>query len=232
MTTLSRRLFAEFLGTAFLLCAIVGSGIMGERLSGGNVAIALLANSIATGAALIALILTFSPLSGAHFNPSVTLASAFQGQLRWSDASFYIFVQIAGAVSGVLSAHAMFGVPLIVMSHHARAGSAQAFSEFVATLGLLLVIALCSRFRSSATPFAVAAYITGAYWFTSSTSFANPAVTIARSLTDTFAGIRPADVPGFLLGQLAALAVAIFLCRWLVADQASKAVSEISEELS
>jgi glycerol uptake facilitator-like aquaporin len=218
MTALSRRLSAEFLGTAFLLCAIVGSGIMGERLSGGNVAIALLANSIATGAALVALILTFGPLSGAHFNPAVSLASALQGQFRWSDASLYIVAQLTGAISGVLVAHAMFGLPLFSPSQHVRAGNAQIFSEFVATLGLLLVIALCGRFRSSATPFAVATYITGAYWFTSSTSFANPAVTIARSLTNTFAGIRPTDVLGFLLGQLAALAAATVLCRWLISD--------------
>ena len=214
--SLSRRLIAEFLGTAFLLCAIVGSGIMGERLAGGNVAIALLANSVATGAALVALILTFGSLSGAHFNPAVSLASVFQGQLRWGDASFYIAIQIVGAVSGVLAAHLMFALPLVSRSQHVRAGAPQIFSEAIATLGLLLVIYFCSRFRSSATPFAVAAYITGAYWFTSSTSFANPAVTLARSLTDTFAGIRPADVPGFLLGQLAGLAVAILLCRLLL----------------
>ncbi len=214
--SLSRRLTAEFLGTAFLLCAIVGSGIMGDRLAAGNVAIALLANSVATGAALVALILTFGPLSGAHFNPAVTLASAFQNQLRWADVPFYFTVQIVGAISGVLAAHLMFALPLFSPSQHVRAGTAQIFSEALATLGLLLVIFVCSRFRSSATPFAVAAYITGAYWFTSSTSFANPAVTLARSLTDTFAGIRPADVPGFLLGQLVGLAVAILLCRLLL----------------
>lgn len=226
--SLSRRLVAEFLGTAFLLCAIVGSGIMGERLAGGNVAIALLANSVATGAALVALILSFGPLSAAHFNPAVTLASAFQDQLSWSDVPSYIAVQLAGAVSGVLAAHRMFALPLVSPSQHVRAGIPQIFSEGLATLGLLLVIFFCSRFRSSATPFAVAAYITGAYWFTSSTSFANPAVTLARSLTDTFAGIRPADVPGFLVGQFAGLVVAAVLCRYLIADAPSAADTKTS----
>lgn len=222
MTTLSRRLIAEFLGTSLLLTAIVGSGIMGERLSGGNVAIALLTNSVATGAALIALILTFGSLSGAHFNPVVSLASAFQGQQGWSEVSFYIVAQLTGALSGVLMAHLMFGVQLFSASRHARNGAPQVLSEFVATLGLLIVIALCSRFQPTATAFAVAAYITGAYWFTSSTSFANPAVTIARSVTDTFAGIRPSDVPGFLLGQFAGLGIAVFLCRWLVLNPSSE----------
>ncbi len=217
--SLSRRLAAEFLGTAFLLCAIVGSGIMGERLAGGNVAIALLANSVATGAALVALILIFAALSGAHFNPAVSLASAFQGQMRWRDVPSYLTVQIIGATCGVLAAHVMFALPLVSPSQHVRTGAPQIFSEAVATLGLLLVICVCSRFRSTATPFAVAAYITGAYWFTSSTSFANPAVTLARSLTNTFAGIRPADVPGFLLGQVAGLAVAIVFCRFLISDK-------------
>jgi len=219
--TPGRRIAAEFLGTSFLLIAIVGSGIMGERLSGGNVAIALLANSLATGAALVALILTFSPFSGAHFNPAVSVASAFQGQLRWNDAPFYMVAQIAGGVTGVLAVHLMFGLPVFSFSQHARSGAPQIFSEFLATFGLLLVILLCSRFQSSATPYAVATYITGAYWFTCSTSFANPAVTLARSLTDTFAGIRVADVPGFLLGQSAALAAACTLCRWLLSPELS-----------
>jgi glycerol uptake facilitator-like aquaporin len=219
--TLGRRLAAEFLGTSFLLAAIVGSGIMGERLAGGNVAIALLANSVATGAALAALILTFSALSGAHFNPVVSLASAFQGRLRWNDVPFYVVAQIAGALTGVLAAHLMFGLPFLSSSRHFRGGIAQVFGEFVATLGLLLVISLCSKFQSAATPYAVAAYITGAYWFTSSTSFANPAVTLARSLTDTFTGIRPADVPAFFLGQLAGLAAAILLYRWLLPNELS-----------
>lgn len=222
MTTLSRRLAAEFVGTAFLLMAIVGSGIMGERLSGGNVAIALLANSIATGAALVALILTFGSFSGGHFNPVVSLASAFQGQQNWSEVPFYIVAQLTGALSGVLVAHVMFGLQLFSASRHARYGVPQILSEFVATLGLLIVITLCGRSQPPATAFAVATYITGAYWFTSSTSFANPAVTIARSLTDTFAGIRPSDVPGFLLGQFAGLVIAVFLCRWFVLNSPSE----------
>src|SRR5262249_12514879 len=199
----------------FLLAAVVGSGIMGERLSSGNAAIALLANSIATGAALLALILTLGSISGAHFNPAVTLTSAFQKNLRWREVPLYAAVQISGAVLGVLVAHLMFGLPAFFVSHHARGGASQIFSEGVATLGLLLVIAGCSRFQASATPYAVAAYITGAYWFTSSTSFANPAVTLARCLSDTFAGLRPIDVPGFLLGQTTGLALAILLFRWL-----------------
>ncbi|HWY43602.1 MAG TPA: MIP/aquaporin family protein [Candidatus Sulfotelmatobacter sp.] len=220
-TSLSRRLTAEFLGTLFLLAAITGSGIMAERLSGGNVDIALLANSIATGAALLALILTFGSLSGAHFNPAVSLAQAFRNQLSWSYTFFYITSQIAGAFVGVFSAHLMFGLPGFFISRHARSGYAQIFSEGMATFGLLLVIMCCSRFRASTTPHAVAAYITGAYWFTSSTSFANPAVTLARSVSDTFVGIRPSDVPGFLLGQFAGLAIAVFLCRWLLPPEIS-----------
>jgi glycerol uptake facilitator-like aquaporin len=221
MTPLSRRLVAEFLGTSLLLTAIVGSGIMGDQLAGGNAAIALLANSIATGATLLVLIFTLSSISGAHFNPVVSLASAAQRQLRWSDVPFYIVAQLAGAFAGVLIAHLMFGLRLFSASRHVRHGASQVFSELVATLGLLLVIALCSRFHSSATPGAVAAYITGAYWFTSSTSFANPAVTLARSATDTFAGIRPSDVPGFLLGQFAGLIAALFICRWLIVGSPS-----------
>jgi glycerol uptake facilitator-like aquaporin len=213
---LSRRLASEFLGTAFLLTAIVGSGIMGERLANGNFAIALLANSIATGAALVALILALSSISGAHFNPVVSFASAFQGTLRWSDVPLYVAVQIAGATLGVLAAHLMFGLPAFFVSQHARSGHAQIFSEGIATFGLLLTIACCSKFHSSATPYAVGAYITGAYWFTSSTSFANPAVTLARSLSNTFAGIRPDDVPGFLLGQATGLVIAVLFSRWLL----------------
>jgi glycerol uptake facilitator-like aquaporin len=212
---LGQRLVSEFLGTALLLTAIVGSGIMGERLANGNVAIALLANSLATGAALVALILMLGSISGAHFNPAVSLAGSLQGQLPWKDVFFYLVAQFLGAFAGVAAAHKMFGLPTFFLSHHARSGSAQIFSEAIATTGLLLVIFLCSRSRASATPFAVAAYITGAYWFTSSTSFANPAVTLARSLSDTFAGIRPADVPGFLLGQAIGLGIAVFLCRSL-----------------
>jgi glycerol uptake facilitator-like aquaporin len=207
---------AEFVGTAFLLAAIVGSGIMAERLAGGNVAIALLANTIATGAALVALILTFGPVSGAHFNPAVTIADASQGGIAWNLVSLYVGGQIAGACTGVLAAHAMFGERLFMLSLHARSGTAQMLSEFVATFGLLSVIWGCSRRRSTTVPFAVAAYITAAYWFTASTSFANPAVTIARGLTDTFAGIRPADAPGFIGAQLLGAAAATLLFRWLV----------------
>ena len=214
--TLSRRIVAEFVGTAFLVAAVVGSVIMGERLAGGNLAIALLANTIATGAALAALILTFGPISGAHFNPAVTLADAMERGVTWAVAACYIPAQCAGAVCGAVAAHLMFGLPAISLSHHSRSGSAQVFSEFVATFGLVCVIWGCSRQRSAAVPFAVAAYITAAYWFTSSTSFANPAVTMARALSDTFAGIRPADVPLFVAAQFAGAFAATLLFRWLV----------------
>ena len=213
---LQRRLTAEGVGTALLLTAVVGSGIMGERLAAGNVAIALLANTIATGATLVALILTFGAISGAHFNPAVTIADASLGGIRWRDVPLYIASQLTGAVAGVLAAHLMFGEPLLQLSHKVRAGSAQLFSEFVATFGLLAVIWGCSRRRSESVPLAVGLYITGAYWFTASTSFANPAVTVARALTETFAGIRPADVPGFIAAQLAGAATATLLFRWLV----------------
>jgi glycerol uptake facilitator-like aquaporin len=214
--TRARRIAAEGVGTAFLLAAVVGSGIMGERLAGGNVAIALLANTLATGAMLITLILTFGPISGAHFNPAVTLADASQGGLPWRDVPGYLTAQLAGAFAGVAAAHLMFGEAIFSASHHVRSGAAQVFSEFVATFGLLCVIWGCARLRSSAVPFAVGAYITGAYWFTASTSFANPAVTLARSASDTFAGIRPVDAPGFIVAQLAGAAVATMLFRWLV----------------
>ena len=211
-----RRAVAEGVGTAFLLAAVVGSGIMGDRLANGNVAIALLANTIATGAALVTLILTFGPISGAHFNPAVTLADASQGGLAWREVPVYIAAQIAGAFCGVAAAHLMFSEPLFFASRHGRAGNAQLFSEFVATFGLLSVIWGCVRLRSSAVPFAVGAYIVAAYWFTASTSFANPAVTLARAASDTFAGIRPADAPGFIVAQLAGAAAATALFRWLV----------------
>lgn len=214
--TLSARITAEFVGTAFLLMAVVGSGIMGERLSNGNVAIALLANTIATGAALVALILTFGPISGAHFNPAVSLADAWQRGMPWRETPAYIFAQIGGAFIGVVSAHAMFGLPLISPSRHSRAGLPQMFSEFIATFGLLSVIWGCSRLRTTVVPFAVGAYITAAYWFTASTSFANPAVTLARAASDTFSGIRPADVPGFITAQLVGAAAATGLFSWLV----------------
>jgi len=214
--TVGRRLTAETVGTAFLLAAVVGSGIMGERLANGNVAIALLANTLATGAALVALILTFGPISGAHFNPAVTLADASQGGLPWREVPGYVCAQVAGAFLGVVMAHLMFGEPVLRLSHHARTGAAQVFSEFVATFGLLSVIWGCARLRSAAVPFAVGAYITGAYWFTASTSFANTAVTLARAASDTFAGIRPEDAPGFIVAQLAGAAAATRLFRWLV----------------
>jgi glycerol uptake facilitator-like aquaporin len=214
--TLLRRSVSEFLGTGFLVAAVVGSGIMGERLAAGNFAIALLANTIATGAALVALILTFGPISGAHFNPAVTFVDAIEHGVSWKDAACYIPAQCFGGIGGAMAAHVMFCLPLISISHHARAGSAQVFSEFVATFGLLSVIWGCSRLRSEMVAFAVAAYITAAYWFTASTSFANPAVTIARSLSDTFAGIRPTDVPWFIVAQFLGAVAATILFRWLV----------------
>ena len=214
--TLGRKLVAEALGTALLLATVVGSGIMGESLAGGNVAIALLANTLATGAALVCLILTFGPISGAHFNPAVTLADASQGGLRWREVPGYVAAQTLGAFAGVAAAHGMFGKPLFFASHHARSGGSQLLSEFVATFGLLAVIWGVARRRSAAVPFAVGAYITAAYWFTASTSFANPAVTAARAASDTFAGIRPIDAPGFIVVQLAGAMAATLLFRWLV----------------
>jgi glycerol uptake facilitator-like aquaporin len=211
---LPRRAAAEFLGTLLLLAAIVGSGIMGERLAGGNTAIALLANSLATGAALLALILTFGPISGPHLNPAVTLCDAWLGGLPWRQTPVYLAAQTLGAVLGVAAAHLMFGLPVMALSTHARSGPAQLFSEFLATFGLLAVIWGCVRSRPAAVPFAVAAYITAAYWFTSSTSFANPAVTLARCLTNTFSGIRPADVAPFVALQLAGAFAATLLFRW------------------
>ena len=215
-SSLDRRLVAEAVGTAFLLATVVGSGIMGERLAGGNVAVALLANTLATGAGLVALILTFGPISGAHFNPAVTLADASQGGLAWGEVPLYVVAQVVGAFAGVAAAHTMFELPLFFGSQHARAGLAQMFSEFVATFGLLAVIWGCARTRAAIVPFVVAAYITAAYWFTASTSFANPAVTLARAASDTFAGIRPADAPGFIVAQLLGAAAATALFRWLV----------------
>jgi len=214
--TVLRKIVSEFLGTGLLVAAVVGSGVMGERLAGGNVAIALLANTIATGAALFALILTFGPISGGHFNPAVTFADAMERGVSWMVAACYIPAQCAGGICGAVAAHLMFGLPAISASTHARSGSAQAFSEFVGTFGLICAIWGCARQRSDMVAFAVAAYITAAYWFTSSTSFANPAVTIARSLSDTFAGIRPVDVPTFVAAQLAGAIAATLLFRWLV----------------
>jgi glycerol uptake facilitator-like aquaporin len=221
--TLSRRIVSEALGTAFLLAAVVGSGIMGERLADGNIAIALLANTLATGATLVTLIFTFGPISGAHFNPAVTLADASQGGISWSDAPAYIIAQVLGAFIGVGAAHLMFGEALIQVSQHARVGGGQLFSEFLATFGLLCVIWGCARLRSEAVPIAVGLYITGAYWFTASTSFANPAVTLARAFTNTFAGIRPVDAPGFMVAQLFGAFTATVLFRWLVPSLPSEA---------
>jgi len=213
--TLLRRVVAEFTGTLFLLAAVVGSGIMGERLAGGNVGIALLANSIATGAALLALILALGPISGAHLNPVVTLADAWQGGIAWREAPGYVAAQFTGAFAGVVVAHLMFGLTLLSPSTHVRSGPAQMFSEFVATFGLLAVIWGCVRHRPSAVSIAVGAYITAAYWFTASTSFANPAVTVARSLTNTFSGIRPADTIPLVAAQFAGAAAATLLFFWL-----------------
>ncbi len=213
--TPARRLVSEGLGTALLLAVVVGSGIMGERLAGGNVAIALLANSIATGAGLVALILMFGTISGAHFNPVVTLSEAWQKNIPAAEVVPYIAVQVAGAFAGVAAAHLMFDDPVFFASRHVRTGGAQWWSEFVATFGLIAVIIGCSRSRPSITPFAVAAYITAAYWFTSSTSFANPAVTLARSASDTFAGIRPGDAPGFIVAQLLGAGAATLVFCWL-----------------
>jgi len=208
------------LGTGLLVAAVVGSGIMGETLSAGNVAIALLANTIATGAALVALILTFGPISGAHLNPVVTLAMATRKLTPWSEAPLYVGSQFVGAVMGTLLAHVMFGKELYSLSHHQRSGLAQLVSEFVAAFGLLCVIWGCRKATSAlAVPVAVASYITAAYWFTASTSFANPAVTVARSITDTFSGIRPVDVPDFILAQVGGAITATLLFHWLACEE-------------
>ena len=209
-----QRLAAEFLGSSLLLTTVIGSGIMGERLSGGNVAIALLANTLATGATLVTLIFTFGAVSGAHFNPVVSLAVAANGRLRWGEVPGYIAAQLVGAFGGVAVAHAMFGLPAWTASSHVRQGLSLVASEAVASFGLLAVILGLSRSRPTATAYAVGAYILAAYWFTASTSFANPAVTIARALTDTFTGIRPADVPGFVVGQVLGAGAAVALFGW------------------
>jgi glycerol uptake facilitator-like aquaporin len=232
-SNVARRIAAEFISTAFLLAAIVGSGIMAERLSGGNVAVALLANTIATGAALMALIFTFGPISGAHMNPVVTLAEALrtrhdENSFSWNLASGYVAAQLTGAVAGVAAANVMFGVPILLASTHVRSGGGQMLSEFIATFGLLGVIHCCVRSKPAIVPFAVAAYITSAYWFTASTSFANPAVTLARSLTNTFAGIRPADTPWFIAAQFAGASASLFFFKWLTSTgqhQHTKATS-------
>jgi glycerol uptake facilitator-like aquaporin len=214
--SLARRASAEFFGTGFLVMAVVGSGIMAERLANGNVALALLCNTVATGAALIALILTFGPISGAHFNPVVTLSDALERGIAWAEMPTYVASQVIGALGGAIVANLMFDLPAVSFSHHARGGASQILAEFVATFGLLSVIWGCSRHRSTTVPFAVGAYIASAYWFTSSTSFANPAVTLARCVSDTFAGIRPRDVGPFVLAQVAGAICATLLFRLLV----------------
>ena len=220
--TLARRAAAEALGTGLLVAAVVGSGIMGERLAGGNTGLALLANTAATGAALVALILALAPLSGAHFNPIVTLADTLNGELPWGDLPAYITAQIVGGLLGTAIANLMFEGPVFSVSRHARHGPAQLLSEIVATFGLILIIGLCVQRRPSAVPFAVAAYITAAYWFTASTSFANPAVTLARAVSDSFAGIRPTDVPGFIAAQVVGGALAVGTVRWLLPRSAPR----------
>jgi len=215
----SRRLAAEALGAALLLAVVVGSGIMGERLAGGNVAIALLGNTIATGAALVVLITIFGPISGAHFNPAVTLAFTLKREMTWRAALAYMAAQVVGAVVGVYAAHAMFAEPIFQISTKLRDGPSQGFSEFVATFGLLATILGALRFRPDVTPAAVGLYITAAYWFTASTSFANPAVTIARSLSNTFAGIAPGSAPLFILAQLAGAVAAVVFFRWLLQER-------------
>ncbi|MBI4365252.1 MAG: aquaporin family protein [Deltaproteobacteria bacterium] len=206
---LSRRLFAEALGAAFLLATVIGSGIMGEKLSGGNVALALLGNTLPTGAILVVLILIFGPVSGAHFNPAVSLAFALCGELPWRELTLYAAAQVLGGVIGVFAAHAMFDLPILQISLHTRSGVGQWFAESVASFGLLLAIFGCVARAPNAVPYAVGLYITAAYWFTASTSFANPAVTIARSLSDTFAGIAPAGVPAFIAAQLVGMLAAV-----------------------
>lgn len=224
--SLLRRTTAEGLGTLMLTATVVGSGIMAQRLGGANIAIVLMANTLATGAGLAALIVTFGAVSGAHFNPVVTLAEASQGGIRWSDVLPYVMVQVTGAIAGTMVAHVMFEEPLVTWSQHTRAGGAQVLSEGVATFGLLAVIWGCSRRRPNAVAFAVAAYIVSAYWFTASTSFANPAVTIGRCFTNSFTGIRPADVPGFVAAQIAGGTLATGLFRWLVPAQSATAERE------
>jgi glycerol uptake facilitator-like aquaporin len=214
--SLARRAVAEAVGTGLLVAAVVGSGIMGERLAAGNVGLALLANTAATGAALVALIAALGPLSGALFNPVVTLAMRLGGDLSWGDVRAYIVAQVAGGFLGTAVANLMFEMPVFSLSRHARTGPAQLLSEVVATFGLVLIIGLCARRRPNAVPFAVAAYITAAYWFTASTSFANPAVTLARAVSDSFAGIRPLDVPGFIVAQCIGGGAGVALVRWLL----------------
>jgi glycerol uptake facilitator-like aquaporin len=219
--SLGRRLAAETLGTALLLTIIIGSGVMGERLSDGDAALALLGDTLATGAGLVVLITIFGPLSGAHFNPAVTLVFALRREIGWQAAAAYVGAQLVGAVLGVWSAHAMFAAPILQLSTKLREGPAQILSEFIATFGLIVAILGSLRFQPKATPMIVGLYITAAYWFTASTSFANPAVTLARALSDTFAGVAPSSVPGFLIGQVTGALAASVLCRWLFISERS-----------
>ena len=215
MTDIPRRAAAEALGTAFLLATVIGSGIMAERLAGGNVALALLGNTLPTGAILVVLILIFGPVSGAHFNPAVSIAFAIRGELPWRMTAIYAGCQIAGAIAGVFVAHLMFDLPLLQVGAKLRSGPGQWLAEFVATFGLLLTILGCVARAPSATAYAVGLYITAAYWFTASTSFANPAVTLARAFSDSFAGIAPGGVPAFVAAQLLGMLAAVALARWL-----------------
>ena len=227
ISALSQRLGAEFLGTAFLLATVVGSGIMAERLAGGNVAIALLGNTLPTGAILVVLITMLGPISGAHLNPAVTAAFVLRGDLRASDGALYVAAQIPGAIVGVLAAHIMFDESVFQISTKLRPGPAQWFSEWVATFGLMTTILLTLRAKPAAVPVSVGLYITAAYWFTASTSFANPAVTIARALSDTFAGIRPFDVPPFIVAQLIGAITAIYICRLLLGNRPAAVKSSV-----
>jgi glycerol uptake facilitator-like aquaporin len=227
--SVARRTAAEFLGTGFLVVAVIGSGIMAERLSNGNFALALLANTIATGAVLVALIAAFGPISGAHLNPVVSVMDALEKGLSWGEARYYVSGQILGGIFGTVVAHLMFGLPALSFSHHVRSGPAQVFSEFVATFGLVSILWGCSRRRPDAIPFVVGAYIMAAYWFTASTSFANPAATIARCLSDTFAGIRPTDVPWFVLAQFLGGFAATMVFRWLVPNLQDRAGETLLE---
>ena len=214
--SVSQKLVAEALGAALLLAIVIGSGVMGERLAGGAVALALLGNTLATGAGLVVLITVFGPLSGAHFNPAVTLVFALRKEIGWPLAAGYILAQLAGAVIGVWTAHAMFGLPILELSTKLRDGPAQAFSEFVATFGLVTAILGSLRFRPDATPLIVGLYITSAYWFTASTSFANPAVTFARMLSDSFAGVAPSSAPAFIAAQVLGATGALLAMRWML----------------
>ena len=216
MPNLSRRLAAEFIGTTFLLATVIGSGIMAERLAGANDALALLGNTVATGAMLFVLIVQLAPISGAHFNPAVTAVAGLDGGISWRDATLYVPVQILGAVVGVVVAHLMFGEAPLQIGAKMRTGPAQWLAEFVATFGLVMTILTTARARTEAVPMAVALYITAAYWFTASTSFANPAVTLARSLSDSFAGIRPVDVGPFVVAQMGGVGSALLFCRWML----------------